>query len=173
MKQKNDCGGYDSMEELYFSWWLDELKESGKVVEYQRGISIELCDSKYTMVEKQLKTKTKQVKKHLLDAHIYTCDFIAVIKPEFFKKMGFEFNGCVCYFEVKGSFDFNNMTRLFRINQKWVYDYSGKFINLVKVPDIFEKTFTPKKYLLTNKSGKERKIKFETRTLEQWVGGLK
>jgi hypothetical protein len=33
-KKKKDYGGYDSTLELYFSFWLDELKEAGYVLDY-------------------------------------------------------------------------------------------------------------------------------------------
>lgn len=65
----------------------------------------------------------------------------------------------ISYVEAKPSFDQNNMTRLFRINQKWIYQQYGVYVNLIiPVPNIsktgqvspksalFYKTFTPKRF---------------------------
>jgi len=38
------------------------------------------------------------------------------------------------------------------------------FINLIKLPSIFNKTFTPDRYLMTDKTFKPRKINYGTKT---------
>lgn len=73
--------------------------------------------------------------------------------------------------EVKPRFDANSMTRLFKNNQKFLYDKYGIFVNLVKIPDIFITTFTPKEYTKTS-GGKDKKINYKItyieNFLEQW-----
>ena len=164
---------FDSNEELYFSWWLDELVKAGPVIEYQRGSSFSLSEPVKIWVEKELKTKTKMIEKHLMNGHIYTPDFIVLFRPSFAEKCKIHTQtGGISFIEVKGDYDAQNMTRLFSINKKWIYQVHGKVINLVKIPLFFEKTFTPDRYLITDKSGKPRKIKkeFVNRTLKQFMG---
>ena len=52
------------------------------------------------------------------------------------------------------------MTRLAKINFKWVWEKYGIFINLFVPPKHFDKSFTPKKYMTTDKSHKPRKINY-------------
>jgi hypothetical protein len=166
---------YDSNEELYFSWWLDELLEAEIVLKYNRALPIQLSEPVKRWEHKKYITKVrkeerlKSVQKTILQAHIYTPDFVVLFRPNFAEKIGLDcVNTGLAIIEVKGNYDSNNMTRLFKINQKWVYSKTGELINLVKVPDIFEKTFTPKKYLLTDKTKKARRINFKVRTLEEF-----
>lgn len=70
----------------------------------------------------------------------------------------------VTYFEVKpDSFDYQNMTRLAKNNIAAVYERHKIIIELVKPSALFKKTFTPKRFLTTNKEGSTtfRKIKGE------------
>jgi len=166
---------YDSNEELYFSWWLDELLKAEIVLKYNRALPIQLSDpvkrwehKKYlTKVRKE--EKLKSVQKTILQAHIYTPDFIVLFKPLFAEKFGLECDDIgLSYIEVKGKHIPEGQARSFTINKKWVYKETGELINLVKVPDIFEKTFTPKKYLLTDKTKKARRINFKVKTLEEF-----
>ena len=43
------------------------------------------------------------------------------------------------------------------------------YINLFVPPKIFKKTFTPKRYLLTDVSKTKRKINFPTKSLEEFI----
>lgn len=67
----------------------------------------------------------------------------------------------ISFIEVKPSFDQNNMTRLAVLNQKWVFEKFGLFINIVIPEKLFAKTFTPKRYLTCDKSSVKRKIKYK------------
>jgi hypothetical protein len=74
------------------------------------------------------------------------------------------------YIEVKPLFDQNNMTRLAVLNQKWVMDKFGAFINIVIPEKLFDKTFTPKRYFTCDKSSTKRKIKYSNIiTLEDFL----
>ena len=173
---------YASKEELYFSWFLDELLEAGYIDSYKfEPEPFYLCDKVSHAWMEQLKTKERLTETTLLQGHIYTPDFNVFWNKKAHKIFYTDFSDNYnhkhypfyakkgsCYIEIKPVFDQNNMTRLFRINQKWVYAEYGEYVNLIKVPDIFEKTFTPERYLKTDKSMKPRKIKFKTRSLKEY-----
>ena len=61
------------------------------------------------------------------------------------------------------------MTRLAVNNIKDVYEKYDDYITMIKVPIIFKKTFTPERYLLTDKSFKQRKIKYATRSIKEFI----
>ena len=178
---KKPKDSFKSKEELYFSWWLDEAEGKGYIAHWDYEVhSFDLSDKVTNTYTKQLKTKMKIVTETILQPHIYTPDFIIEwtdkAKGVFFgveKQNGYHFkleDDYVSYVETKGSFDSNNMTRLFSLNQKWVYQKHGVYINLAKISNkknsFFDKTFTPKRFLLTDKSGKPRALKYEPKTLE-------
>jgi hypothetical protein len=72
--------------------------------------------------------------------------------------------------EIKPIFDQNNMTRLAIINQKWVMEKHGLFVNIVIPDKLFENTFTPKRYLRCDASSKERKLKFSNvKSLDEFL----
>lgn len=169
---------YDSKEELYFSWWLDELKEAKYIVEWYPGSTIELS--------KEVEVGGKK----LLNKHGYAFDFSIrwndSAKDVFItsepKKGFFTYNKFIIdpslddsgyipfsYIEIKGVFDARNMTRLFVINQKWVYDKRRIYVQLVKIPKLFKDTFTPAKYLITDAGKQERKLNFVPKTLDEYV----
>lgn len=173
---------FDSDEEEYFSWWLDELKKKSFIKEYIRNHkSLPLSD----MISVQYGNKGKTTT--LLSDHVYTTDFIITVDKYsgLFADQGnlpvspnsrsvfmliSEKPGSKHYhIEVKPDFDSNNMTRLFRLNQKWVYQKHGIYTNLVKVPSLFKKTFVPQKYMFTPVKKKPRKFKYEVLTCSQYV----
>lgn len=57
----------------------------------------------------------------------------------------------------------------FPFNQKWVYQTHKLFVAKVEVPTIFEKTFTPQRYLLCDIQDKPRTLSFTPRTLQQFL----
>ena len=73
-----------------------------------------------------------------------------------------------CLVEVKPAFDKHNMTRLVNINIKQMMQRHNIFVNLVKIPDLFKKTFTPKKYLFTP-TGKNKVINYKAVLLEEYL----
>lgn len=173
---------FRSNEELYFSWWLDELKEAGYINywEYEPE-SFTLIDSVRYSWWKQLKTKEKHMESTLLNDLCYTPDFFiswrgsALVTgliwddDESKKKGAYEFatTGLDSWVDVKGSFDRNKSNSTFSIIQKVMYDKTGIYVEKVVPEKLFAATFTPKRYLLTDKSGKSRKIKWEVRMLDE------
>ena len=174
---------YDSPEEAYVSWYLDELVEADYVLDYQaQPKSFTLSPKRTFKWTEKLKTKEKDRVSTLLQEHVYTADFSVKWGDTggvFIKNVNntrldrdapfLSGPSGVSIIEVKPSFDRNNMTRLFIINQKWMYDKYGIYVHKVIPQKLFEATFTPKKYLLTDTGKQKRKIKFATRTLEEYV----
>ena len=179
----------DSQEEIMMLMWLEELIEAGYVEKLERAETYPLSERlerEYT-VEQQLKTKAKIVTKKeiLLEEHVYTPEFKVKWSEKalhvFIDYVGnpFKVHKSLLRFtargellttliEVKPEFDQNSMERLFKINQKWVWDKHKLYVNLVKPLKLFEKTFVPKKYLLTP-TGKPRVIHIPIRCLEDYL----
>jgi len=180
---------YDSPEEAYVSWYLDELVEAGYVEDYvPQPKSFTLSEKGSFAWEKVLKTKSKRMSSTLIQGHIYTPDFLIDWDREanglFFKNLLFagenskyamfanRRDGPLVYYtyiEVKSIFDRNNMTRLFTINQKWMYDKYGIYVQKVIPQKLFEQTFTPERYLLTDMGKQKRKLTFTPRTLGEYI----
>ena len=179
----------DSQEEIMTLMYFEELMENGYVFNIQRAGPISLSErleNKYTeVVEMKTKSKTVQKNQVLLEDHVYTPEFIigwttkgcdlftdvfTQFVPKKFKKP-FISQGSSTWIEVKPGFDQNNMTRLFKINQKWMWQRYGLFVNLVQPHKLFEETFTPKAYL-TTPTGKQRVIHWKVRSLEEYVNSL-
>lgn len=178
----------DSDEEYMFLIWIEELIEEGYIEKICRAETYLLSEKLVNSYKQDiiLKTKTKEVIKNqtLLDEHVYTPEFMIywsnienglfvhrlrhtltdkVIKS-FIRKSG-EHTSCV---EVKPEYDQNNMTRLFKLNQKWMWEKYKIFVNLIYPHKLFEQTFTPKLWLKTS-SGKQRVIHWKIKTLEEYV----
>jgi hypothetical protein len=170
---------FDSDEEKYFYDWLTILEKHNLVTDIERGSSFKMCDE-LTVIDKsspKLKTIT------LLEERIYTPDFKFKITET--NKLFNDINNIttnpnkkntqviisqddIVYIENKPIYDQNNMTRLFRINQKEMYAKHQIFVNLIKVPTIFKYTFTPESYL-TTKTGKTKKINFKVVTVDEYL----
>jgi len=185
----------DSDEEEWTLMWLEELAMIGFVDKIERSEPIRLANPLYnTHTEiKILKTKSKESIKRqkILDEHVYTSEFKVTLTEKAmdiiaqfiatdnhshittpllytWDKHG---ENRICYIEVKPEWDQNNMERLFKINQKWMWEKYQMYINLIKPLKLMEKTFTPFAYL-TTATGKKRLIHHEIRTLNEWLETL-
>lgn len=192
---------YDSAEEVWFAMWLHELKDAGYVESYQKVFKpIPLTEGLSFTYEKVTKLKTKvktETKTHkLLNPSEYTPDFAVkwtdkgvnlfmseiTNNPDKNKLFYYTGYGRHTIFEIKPSFDQNNMERLFRNNQKFVWDKHKIFVNLVEPIELFRKTFLPlqaqadfkyKKAPTGKNKGKkvagDWKMDWEPRTLKQFI----
>lgn len=183
---------FDSKEEEYFSWYLNELLGSGHVKYWLHQHETYILAPKETYVyEKHLKTKIKKNESTLLREHVYTPDFLIVWDESArgmfcdsinglvnLKKIPFTTNewsqgAAFSVIDIKPSFDRHNMTRLFTINQKWMYQRHNIFVQKIiitgKKTALFQTTFTPDKYLLTDKAKKKRKLNYEPRSLNKFI----
>lgn len=179
----------DSKEELYFSWYLDELVDRGFVSNYTyHNMSFRMSDPVRVPWHEKLKTKVKSRERTLMQGMEYVPDFVIVWTrdsrgvfiddPE---------NGCTripqfvvghgvflddhdrSIVDTKGSYDPNNMNRFFEMKRKWIWNDHGVFINKIVPYKLFEKTFTPQRYLLTDRTLKTRKLHYDPRTLDQFM----
>lgn len=184
---------YKSNEELYMSWYLNDLSANNIINRYMyESNTFTLSKAKSYPILRLLKTKTKIDELSLLQEHVYTPDFLiewnedykniffriidddtCTSKPPWFAIRSKQNNKPYTFFEVKPIFDQNNMTRCFRITQKWLYDKYGLYVELVTIPDLFKKTFVPSRYRLTDKSRQIRKINFNIRSIEEYIKTLK
>jgi len=184
----------DSKEELYMSWWLSELKEAGYIKSYQlHPQSYILSNLRKYKYDKQLKTKTKEIETTLIAGHVYTADFeikwhekarhiffntfrdkVYLKKIPFVAQdvFGSDFSSSSIV-EIKVTFDRFHTNREFSINQKWMLLNRDLYVQKIVVAKLFEKTFVPERYLMTDKSGKRRKIKFEVRSLREFINDSK
>jgi len=179
---------YDSLEELGMLQWLFELKAVGYIKAIKRADSYLLSDAYINhYAEKMKRVSSKPMTQTLLHGHSYTPEFeihwdkkaldnILWLKGQgkmqktfIAHEVGEEY---ITYIEVKPPFDRNNMERLFKLNQKWMLQKHDVFINLVKIKELFEKTFTPKEYL-TTPSGKKRVLRWKSKTVFSFINNKK
>jgi len=182
---------FDSDLEQYFSWWLKELKEEGFIDDYEYQIEKFLLSSKDQFIwTKQLVTKTKEQTRELIKGHHYTPDFKIIWNnraegilytnidnpklsyPDAYFKAQYRDGLIVSTIDVKPPHDFENMTRLFTINQKWVLQNFGIYVQKItpvggaKVKKhLFKDTFMPKRYE-TTRTGRKRKIHFNPKYIK-------
>ncbi len=164
-----DGCGWDSKEEIYFYWWCEEAIMKNYI------FTIQPQPSSYILFDNN----------SMLKEHIYTPDFFVRFSPSSRNI----FYGDDCFFnaqkekiEVKPNHDRNNMTRLFSINQKWVYDKFNTYIQKVIVfpkvdkegkctprKTLFTETFVPERFLLTDTGKQPRKINFKYKLLDEFL----
>ncbi len=194
-KEKALTPDLDSNEEAYFVWYLEELKSFGYISSWKsQPITYSLSDKVLYEWEEQLKTRVRVKEQTLLQGHVYTPDFKIVwtskAKDIFYSKTADRNNVKNCSFiaqeidgkdvsiiDIKPTFDAHNMTRLFIINQKWVYSKYGIYVQKIipvsskkpKVKGLFEKTFTPVRFFLTNSGRKGRKFHYKTKQIKDFL----
>ena len=199
---------YDSNEELWFTYYLDELKVAGFISEWKSQPQEYVLSEPvvYTWLQK-FKTKDKLKSSALLQGHKYTPDFTvswnSCARNIFFNTIDggvnlknvpfFAHSGNnISIVDVKPAFDMNNMTRLFIINQKWVMEKYGIYVQKIIISKetkhyhqvgnkkkkvcshstwagLFPKTFTPERYFLTDGGMKPRKIRYNAIRLNEYL----
>lgn len=183
-----------SAEEKSFEWFILELIDRGLIDSFTKQPEpYQLSLAKKYQIS--VKTKTakfaKVMPRELIRGHYYTSDFKIIWNKSanhflHEDKDGIVLNNSVPFFsnydanndyyysivEVKADFDQNNMTRLFSINQKWVLDSYGVYIELAKIPDIFKNTFVPLKAIFTPKKGDVKKYRFPVHTCDEYLKGI-
>ncbi len=186
---------FDSKEEMYFQWWIDDLVSAGYIDEvvYQPEPFITSDKITYTF-KKQLKTKTKIIEKVLSGERRYTPDYKIywtdkakgliykeidhqpIDNPNAIFWASSDDQGFFTIIEVKGGYDQGNMTRLARINIDLVHNRYGQYIELVRVSNsknsFFDKTFTPSRFIFTDAKKARRKLKYEPKSLNEFIKAL-
>ncbi len=168
---------FKSKEELYFHWYLLELENMGFIADIQyEPHSFPLFAPVINPWIKKLKTKDKQESYELLKGMRYTPDFkfkwlekakgvFIAVKYQNPKQKPFSGLAPICWVDVKGSFTSRESFRIFPLYQKMMWHIFDIMVDKVMIPQIFAKTFTPERYLLTDKTMKKRSINFKLKTL--------
>ena len=175
---------FDSKEELYFSWYLNELRNAGYIDKWDKFENVDVAyplteGLTHKYIKPMKRVEDKILEQVILNPSSYTPDFKIWWTPKargiFVTDLNwgitikintpFICQDGISIIETKGNHDNNNMTRLANNNIKFVYQKFGVFINMIKVPTIFKNTFTPNRYLLTDITLKARTIHYGPRTL--------
>lgn len=195
----------DSMDEVYMTWWLKELKDKGYVVDYYKNeASFDLSPgikAGYSQMSKSKNPKMREYKHSIVSEHSYKWDFTIIWDAKAYGILVFdnlnvntrtnksimigipflegdERTPLYSMIEVKPPFDFKNMTRIAKINISWVWQKTGMVVSLV-VPSgssdcLFANTFTPKRYLMNDKSTAKRNItKHKVVLIDEYLSNFK
>ena len=188
-EKRSELISFSSDEELYFAWYLEELEKNGFVEKWvYESKTYTLAEPiRYTYTERKISPKKKIVtekvkEKILLEGASYTPDFevywtskadnifYGYSKGKDLKSFPFVVNeGRISVIEIKPIRERFNMKRLARQNLKWVYDKFKDYIQIVVPQTLFEATFTPERFLYTNKSMQKRSIRHEVNSLTHFI----
>jgi hypothetical protein len=183
---------YDSDEERYFVWYLNELLGVGIIKHWKyHPKPFPLSDKVQHECLEEKKTKTKHIFKFLMHPHNYQADFIIYWDPGWEGRIFMSLDGWLdlnypfianmskdkvpfSVVDIKGTFagKHNNSAVTFPLDQKWTYARHKIYVQKIIPKEIFEATFIPRKYEITNVSGKKRKIGFKVRFIEQYIESL-
>lgn len=163
----------DSREEMDMLAWLCEAKDLGLILDFEyQPAAIKLFDS-VDFVNSQGK------KRSLFREHVYTPDFIVKFRPGVSEQLDVQFkvpfdrmrqNEFKAYIDVKGGFMSNGSGRSFSINQKWIYQLTGIYVQKIVPKDFFRKCGCPVESFVTRKTGKSRKMFQGYKSIRQTLG---
>jgi hypothetical protein len=179
---------YDSNLELYFSWYIKELKDKGWIHKIRREKTYELFEPvKY----KYLNINNKPLNKTLLHKLTYTDDFGIKWNKEAIdifvnlinrtpKSKNLPFIGVLdlvnhgekplSFIDIKNPFNKQGVKTLFKYKQKWIFQKYGIYIQEVDdIECLFYQTFTPERYFYTDSKKSKRKINYKITSLESYV----
>lgn len=187
----------DSMEELYFEWYLQELKDAGIVNNFFfHPAKFDLVSS--TTYELYTGLKRKPSLRVLCSRQTYTPDFLITWNKhdadaaKFFKIVQEipETTRLVAdddeadrffwaqpkpiaystYVDIKPQFQRQqSRTAVFSLKRAIMLEKFRLNVQAVIYQNLFEKTFTPQRFLRCDKSNKVRKINFPVRSLEEFL----
>lgn len=195
---KGDIQKFDSNEEIYFTWWLEEAKKHGVV---KRAVHhpepFQLLDSVKYEVEIHLATKVRYEERELLKGMSYTCDFYVEWDKRFqnyvyaiidrpirnnsvpFFAQEFETEDGIIhasYIEVKGTFGGKHKSEaMSTMMRKMCYDKFKIFVQMIKIGQgsgkgyFFESTFTPMRFLRTDGGSMQRKMHYRPLIVQEWI----
>lgn len=194
-------GMVDSWEEWWFVCYLKELKEAGVIEDADKNTEpLDLSNPVRHTFTKYLKTKTKVELRHLVDPYNYTHDFNIKWNHEWKDKIFSIINAGKQYGKIKCPFltfsgkymasmievkaDFTQADNLWKTNLKraWLFEMRQMYVQLVKIPKLFQETFTPKAYMdymvykrpNKNKGIKagDSRLKYKVLTCEEYLDKL-
>ncbi len=197
----NEFESFDSKEEWYFSLWLYELERRGFVnlSKYHPKPFI-LSDPVQKHYKKELKTKVKEEFAHLLSGHDYQADWIVYWNSNlvnilfsdpsipgrspkdypFIVNWSASRGSFFSVIDVKGTFNQNDAYRRFSIDQKWVYQKHGIYVQkIIPMPTnkekpkpanaLFVSTFMPVRATLTDVKAIDRQFKFKYKLIDEFL----
>lgn len=196
-----DLEKFSSNEEVYFYWYLQDLKRLGFVESFSyESEKIPLGEDVYEEEVVQMATKVKVEQRPLIKERQYTPDFIICWDVSalgvFIRIIGDPNGNRNAYFiagedlrsviEVKPLFDQHGKTAVARMIRDWVW-YQHRIYVQVVIPTakvgmrgkvtpqnaLFPSTFTPLRFFRTDKGGANRKILWEAKTIEEYISNHK
>lgn len=171
-----------SKEELYFLWYLEELKENNFIFNYKYEPKPFVLNEELTstVVEESIvkrgsdkgKVKRSSKNKVLIPSRTYTCDYLInwnisakdifffdITKPALKDNkniFGAQWDNTLklyfSYIEIKPSFDKFNMERLVKNNIAFVWQKEKIYVNIIKPYSLFSNSFYPKRFEYTDKN---------------------
>lgn len=178
----------DSYSEQWTLQWLFELKQAGYISTIERASSYLLFKGQDKSYIKRLKTRGVPLRETLLGPHLYTPDFKVILtekgrnlslfmeigsEEKYRQKKGYRIihQDGIIHIETKGTMirTMQDTTEKFKVDQKWLWEKHGIYVNLFKPDDVFPKTFTPKEFLFTP-TGRKREIKWKVKSLYSFTG---
>jgi hypothetical protein len=178
---------WESENELWFLEWAFELKDFGYIRSIKRSDSYVLTEGMVNTYSETKRASGVAKQQVILKPSVYTPEFIIVwnkkaldnivwiwgSKTKFDKLLighRDDSNNIFTIIECKSAgYDFHNMTRIFKNNQKFLWDKHKIFVNLVQPKDFFQKCFYPGEFFKTL-TGKPRKVNFKYKLIKQFLG---
>ena len=175
---------YDSKEEIYFTWFLDDLKKSGHIkYTYYQPETLILIKKPIYYWKKQNKKSTIEKTGNIIDSLKYTPDFrivwskkgiqdyVYVLNEEnisvhsrarkpfiSIRNKDYPCDSLVSYVDVKGNFGQHGDTVKFPVLQKIIFYTKNIYVEKIIPAKLFKKTFYPERYLFTDGLTKKRRI---------------
>ena len=167
---------FKSDEEFFFYNWLLEGQENGLItdIDYQPEPYL-LTPRATTTYNKIVRGKEKHVEKFLFNPHKYTTDFkfsvASSLKEYFIHSMYFD--RCTIIVDIKGVFNKYGDPKQFSMNQKWVYDKYGVYVEKIVPDKFFKKTWCPEicRYTPVKKNPVKKFI--EIPTVQEFIENIK
>jgi hypothetical protein len=168
---------FDSQEEINFYCWLLEAKDLGFVENWQyQPKGFILSDRVEIELTKKLKTKSKLIKRSLLQPHKYTADFKVQFTKQFYnwfkkdinlKNIALLNNFNEVYIDIKGGFNAYQSHSNFSVERKWVWNKYNIYIDRIMPDKLFKQTWVPEYCRFTPKLKQLRKKYKDYNTFEE------
>lgn len=155
---------FDSTHEVYFYWYLLELKKNNLILGFTyQPESIKLCD------------KVIHNKKVLIREANYTADFEIIFDPIYIAKQNYfvYLDTISLHVDIKNPFDKQGVKTKFSLLQKFTYAVHKIYIQDIEIQELFYQTFTPKRYLYSDKGKTKRTINYKVTSIDDYLKRIK
>ncbi len=167
-----------SDEERFFLAWCEEAVADGWLSGFLYQPPSHVLSKKATFECRAKTKKFKMVERHLMHPHRYQADFLIFVDPYFddldhgLRIPRLTDNGVAYEIDTKGDWMNRGSKQEFSMNQKWLYQRHGIYVNKVVPHKFFERTWAPREAMF-GKRGKQRKKFSKCRLLEEVQVGRK